>query len=555
MNIKRIGHISVITFAVAILALACATPDSSIPTQKAKHVILIGVDGMSPDGVKNGYTPTMDMLMESGAYSTTARAVLPSSSGANWASMLNGAGPEQHGVISNSWRTDNFVLPATVVNENNKFPSIFGVIRKQLPNAKIGAIYHWGPIVNFFEESDADYSISPESEEETTNLSVDFIKENKPDFTFIHLDHVDGAGHGIGHGTQPYYDAVSKADSLIGLIVQATKDAGMFEETIFIISSDHGGLGKGHGGPSLAEMGIPWIISGKGVKKNFLVDLPVNTYDSPATVLYALGLEIPYEWIGRPVKAVFEGEAVPKLMYRMNAAMQNPVIHPVSDGYTPAGGLFVGETAELNITNPNDRGEIRFTLDGSLPTAESPIFADPVTLNKTTVVRTQIFYDGSPISQTETGYFRILENGSGHGVRYSTYNQDELVMLPDFSTLTAQGSGTTMEIDLVDVELPREESVAAVFEGFLDIQTAGTYRFYLASDDGSKLYINDELVVDNDGDHGVIEKDASEQLSVGKHPIRVEWFNGGGGSFLGLYYEGPGIPKQVLGADKLYLNR
>lgn len=553
MNIKPINRLSAILCTIAILAFACDTPNSSTPTRKAKHVILIGVDGMSPDGVKNGYTPTMDMLMETGAHSTTARAVLPSSSGANWASMLNGAGPEQHGVISNSWRTDNFILPATVINENNKFPSVFAVIRKQLPEAKVGAIYHWGPIVNFFEEGDVDYSISPESEEETTELSIEFIKENKPDFTFIHLDHVDGAGHGIGHGTQAYYDAVSKADSLIGLIVQATKDAGIFEETIFMISSDHGGLGKGHGGPSLAEMGIPWIISGKGVKEFFLVDFPVNTYDSPATVLYALGLDIPYEWIGRPVKAVFKGEPVPKLMYRMNAAMLNPVIHPTSDGYTPAGGLFVGETAELKITNPNERGEIRFTLDGSIPTENSPLFTTPLTLNQTTVVRAQIFDNGSPISQLETGYFRILKNASRHGVKYTTYQKDEMEMLPDFSLLTAIGTGTTMEIDLVDVELPREESVAAVFEGFVDIKAEGRYRFYLASDDGSKLYINDELVVDNDGDHGVIEKDASKRLTTGKHPIRVEWFNGGGGKFLALYYEGPGIPKQVLGADRLYL--
>lgn len=413
MKIKRIGnYLAVISTAIFML-VACTQPDSSKPKKHAQHVILIGVDGMSPDGVKNGYTPVMDELMETGAHSETARAVLPSSSGANWASILNGAGPEQHGIISNSWRTDNFILPATVVNERNKFPSVFGVIRKQMPSAKIGAIYHWGPIVNFFEEGDVDYSISPESEEETTNLSVDFIKEHKPDFTFIHLDHVDGAGHGIGHGTQSYYDAVSKADSLIGLIVQATKDAGMFDDTIFIISSDHGGLGKGHGGPSLAEMGIPWIISGEKIKKEFLVELPVNTFDTPATILFALGLEIPYEWIGRPVKAVFEGEAVPNLMFTMNAAMLNPVIHPASDGYTPAGGLFIGESAELTITNPNDRGIIRYTLDGSIPSGTSPVYSESMILDKTTVVRSQIFEGEAPISQTETAFFRILKNPSG----------------------------------------------------------------------------------------------------------------------------------------------
>jgi hypothetical protein len=551
---NQLTKISSILFAVVILFGACTFPDTK-PTKRATHVILIGVDGMSPDGVKHGDTPILDQMMKAGAHSKTARAVLPSSSGANWASMLNGAGPEQHGVISNSWRTDNFILPATVVNERNKFPTIFSVIRKQLPESKLGAIYHWGPIVNFFEESDVDYSISPNSEEETANLAAEFIQENKPEFTFIHLDHVDGAGHGFGHGTQEYYEAVSKADSLIGIIVQATKDAGIFDDTIFIVSSDHGGLGKGHGGPSIAEMGIPWIISGKNIKPEFLLDFPINTYDSPTTVLFALGLEIPFEWIGRPVNGAFVGEEAPKVMFTMNAAMLNPVIEPQSvDGFTPAGGLFIGESAELKISNPNDRGEIRYTLDGSLPSIESPIFSENIMLDQTTVVRAQIFSDDTPISQTETAFFRVLNNPTGHGVRYTTYQKDYMVMLPNFSSLEPVGTGTTMEIDLVDIMLPREEAVAAVFEGFLEIEVAGNYRFYLASDDGSKLYINDALVVDNDGDHGVIEKDASETLEVGMHALRVEWFNGGGGKWLGLFYEGPGIAKQLVPADKLYIN-
>ena len=242
-------------------------------------------------------------------------------------------------------------------------------------------------------------------------------------------------------------------------------------------------------------------------------------------------------------------------MFTMNAAMLNPVIEPQSvDGFTPAGGLFIGESAELKISNPNDRGEIRYTLDGSLPSIESPIFSETIMLDQTTVVRAQIFSDDTPISQTETAFFRVLNNPTGHGVRYTTYQKDDMVMLPDFSLLEPVGTGTTMEIDLVDVMLPREEAVAAVFEGFLEIEVAGNYRFYLASDDGSKLYINDALVVDNDGDHGVIEKDASELLEAGMHALRVEWFNGGGGMWLGLFYEGPGIPKQLVPADKLYIN-
>ena len=55
------------------------------------------------------------------------------------------------------------------------------------------------------------------------------------------------------------------------------------ESTTIIVSSDHGGKGKGHGGNSMAEIEIPWIAAGAGVKEGYEVQSPVNTYDTPAT--------------------------------------------------------------------------------------------------------------------------------------------------------------------------------------------------------------------------------------------------------------------------------
>ena len=549
-------HIIYLTFLIGFTFISSCN-NSKTQNKVAKHVILIGIDGMSPDGVNVADTPTLDHMMKTGAHSPSARAVLPSSSGANWASILNGAGPEQHGVISNSWRTDNFILPATNIDETDKFPSIFTVIRKQLPESTLGAIYHWDPIVNFFEEAKVDYSISPSSEEETTDLSINFIKENKPDFTFIHIDHVDGAGHGKGHGTPEYYAAVAKADSLIGEIVNATKEAGMFEETIFIVSSDHGGLGTGHGGPTIEEVGIPWIISGKGIKSDYTTQVPINTYDTPATILYALGLDIPYEWIGRPVKSVFKGQKEPELMFNKNISLIKPQILPESvDGFSPAGGLFLEGSATITINNLNDKGEIRYTLDGSEPTPSSPIYESPIEVTKTTVVNAQVYTGTTPLSLPTKGYFRVISNTEDHGINYTTYTSNEdLVQLPAFSTLASKGSGQIFEFNLNNIELPSTENVAATFKSYLHIEKAGEYRFYLASDDGSKLYINNKTVVDNDGDHGVIEKDGSINLTEGKHLIKVEWFNAAGGSYLGTYYEGPGITKQIIPANLLYLKK
>ncbi|RYF99136.1 MAG: hypothetical protein EOO02_17525, partial [Chitinophagaceae bacterium] len=59
--------------------------------------------------------------------------------------------------------------------------------------------------------------------------------------------------------------------------------------------------------------------------------------------------------------------------------------------------------------------------------------------------------------------------------------------------------------------------------------------------------------VDNDGDHGVIERSGSVNLSKGKHAIVIEYFNGGGGYWIDAFYQGPGIPKQLIPASTLFI--
>jgi hypothetical protein len=103
-------------------------------------------------------------------------------------------------------------------------------------------------------------------------------------------------------------------------------------------------------------------------------------------------------------------------------------------------------------------------------------------------------------------------------------------------------------------EAPTEQ-VAVVLESYLDIQEAGNYSFFTNSDDGSKLYINGTQIVDNDGDHGVMERSGSMDLAIGKHLVRVAYFNGGGGYHLDVKYKGPNTPKQIIPANQLYRNK
>jgi len=75
----------------------------------------------------------------------------------------------------------------------------------------------------------------------------------------------------------------------------------MLEDTVIIFSSDHGGLEKGHGGKTLLEVEIPWIIYGQNIPANGKLDKSIVTYDTAATIAYILGLDIPDFWRGKSV--------------------------------------------------------------------------------------------------------------------------------------------------------------------------------------------------------------------------------------------------------------
>ena len=88
-------------------------------------------------------------------------------------------------------------------------------------------------------------------------------------------------------------------------IVEATKRAGIYDETVFVLTSDHGGKDKGHGGKTLLEMESPFIICGKGIRRGHEIMEPMMQYDVAATVAYVLGLEQPQVWTGRPMLSAF----------------------------------------------------------------------------------------------------------------------------------------------------------------------------------------------------------------------------------------------------------
>jgi len=97
---------------------------------------------------------------------------------------------------------------------------------------------------------------------------------------------------------------------------------------------------------------------------------------------------------------------------------------------------------------------------------------------------------------------------------------------------------------------PAKDNYAARFSGFLQITQKGTYRFSLASDDGSRLFIGNSLVIDNDGLHGLRKREATRQLTTKSYRVIVEFFENGGHAALQFKYMGPDTQNRMVVVPK-----
>ena len=555
MRKENLLYVFVIYFFVA-----CQTQKTASYPAGIDHVIVIGVDGMSPDGIRNATTPVMDSMIANGAVKWKVRTVLTTASSQNWASMIMGAGPEQHGIINNDWERDDHTLPPVVAGKEGIFPSIFGIIREQKPDAEIGAVYHWSGFGRLFEKKAVNYDKNFSTEDSTAADFINYIKTKKPTFGFVHFDHVDHAGHHDGHGTPQYYAAVAKADSLIGAVLKAIKEAGMDKNTLVIVTADHGGMGKGHGGPTPEEAEIAMILHGKDIKKGYTIQQQVYTYDLAATVAFALNLTQPYAWIGRPIKPAFEGFEEPANLWEGKEVIASPVIFPKRNLYQQAGGLYINQPATVKMSPMADNSVIHYTLNGDIPDSNSPVYKDPFNIDSTTVVQAKAFDNKGNESLLTAAYFRIVKGGMGNGLSVSYFKGSGWKKLPAFGKLTPVKRWNSYEFSVDEktiMPLPENDNstFGLVYNGYIQIDTPGEYRFSTQSDDGSKLFINDKEVVNNDGDHGVKEAAGDITLTAGRQKIKVEFFNAAGGYWLDVFYKGPGIAKQLVPANKLFLKK
>lgn len=278
------------------------------PSFKANHVILIGLDAWGSYSMKKAQMPHVRTLMEKGMYTLKKRAVLPSSSAVNWGSMFMGAGPEVHGYTE--WGSRTPELPSRVIYKNNIFPTIFQLLNDTHPKAEIACLYEWNGIKYLVDTLSLDYHAravnSNNRPEELCEMAERYIIDKHPTLLAVCFDNPDHVGHKEGHDTPAYYEKLEEIDGYIGRILNAIEEAGMTDDTIVILTSDHGGINKGHGGKTIEEIETPFIIAGKNILGKGEFQESMIQYDVAATIAHIFQLKQPQVWTGRAMVQVFK---------------------------------------------------------------------------------------------------------------------------------------------------------------------------------------------------------------------------------------------------------
>jgi arylsulfatase A-like enzyme len=270
-------------------------------------VIIVAWDGGKASVVlrlvAQGQLPTLQALMRQGSYTFQARTVWPSRTLPSFTSMLTGVGPQRHGVLWNDYEPERGWVPVPTVFEVAKGTDGSTPLRTAMVFTKKKLRHLAKPgTVDAVEEVDGDAL-------RVAERTVRLIERLRPHLLFVHFGDPDRAGHLYGWGDEargqapssPFMEALRRCDRALGTLVEALRQKGLWEETLLIVTADHGGHGYNHGSSDPQDVLIPWVAAGGLAAPAGALGRAVHTTDTAATALAALGRTPPADWDGRPV--------------------------------------------------------------------------------------------------------------------------------------------------------------------------------------------------------------------------------------------------------------
>jgi alpha-L-fucosidase len=228
---------------------------------------------------------------------------------------------------------------------------------------------------------------------------------------------------------------------------------------------------------------------------------------------------------------------------------------PSIDAYAD---MFVGST-EASLSSDRQNVQLRYTTDNADPGPFSTQARGPIHIEQTTTISARAFRNDRAVSPVSRRTFiKVAPKPAAKiddavpGIAYEYYEGDWNA-LPDFDTLKAKRTGIAKAFDRQPHDKP--DRFGFRYKALVSIPADGVYTFWTNSDDGSRLYIGDELVVENDGLHSARDRSGTVALAKGLHPITVTYFEKGGGHELEVFMSGPGMSRNPLDGSSLVVSR
>jgi predicted AlkP superfamily pyrophosphatase or phosphodiesterase len=281
-----------------ITPLLVISPGTTFSEQSAEFALVITIDGLRADAIAKANAPNLTDLIKEGSYTPSAKTVDPPKTLPSHTSLVTGLVPKKHLTFINEWIEDMGYV---------EFDTIFTLAKKEGFST---AMFVGKDKLNFIAVPKSIDKLevveySPTSVKEISNSFISYMKENKPRMTLIHFPEPDITGHKQGWMSEEYLNALQRVDTELGNIINALKQAGIYEKTFLVITSDHGGKGKTHKGDHPDVTTIPWLAVGEGVKQDYSIKEKVYIYDTAPTVLKTLGISPPQNIDGRVLEEIF----------------------------------------------------------------------------------------------------------------------------------------------------------------------------------------------------------------------------------------------------------